>query len=635
MSSERRYPVGAEFTDNGAHFRVWGPAAKKITLVASARSEQVKVVMTPEPDGYHACHLPGLIPGALYQFQIDNDETLYPDPASRYQPFGPHGPSRLENDVHFEWSDARWQGLSNVNNIIYEMHVGTFTQEGTFLAAARELTELAELGITVIELMPVNEFDGNFGWGYDGVALFAPYHAYGTPDDLRHFINRAHAVGIGVILDVVYNHVGASGCYLGKFSHDYLSKRYQSDWGDVFNFDAKNCAPVREFIISNAIYWIKEFHFDGFRLDATQQIFDASDEHIISAIVSAARAAAGSRKLLVIGENEPQHSKLVKPIHEQGYGLDALWNDDFHHSCRVAMTGRTDAYFTDYKGEAQEFIASAKYGFLFQGQWYKWQKQRRGSAALNLPPQAFVHYLQSHDQVANGGRGKRIHQLTHPALLRALTGLLLLAPQTPMLFQGQEFGASSPFIYFADNNKDLVEAVAKGRNEFLHQFLCLATPAMQSYLYRPEDITAFKLCKLNLDERKTNADIYRLHKELLQLRRTDPVLSGQDYSHTDGAAISSSLFVLRLFASTPDSDRLLLVNMGRDQLLSPAPDPLLAPHEQHDWTLYWSSEFPQYGGHGACEISTREDWLMPGMSAALLKPIAISHQNLDEGIKND
>jgi maltooligosyltrehalose trehalohydrolase len=630
MVVARSYPIGAEIAQNGAHFRIWAPNAKNITLHIITKIERLSIIMTSEAGGYSSCFVPDVGPGALYQFQLDNDETLYPDPASRYQPLGPHGPSRLENINHFNWSDAHWQGVAQANNVIYEVHIGTFTQKGTLQAAADELPELAALGITLIELMPVNEFEGDFGWGYDGVALFAPYHGYGTPDDLRDFIDRAHALGMGVILDVVYNHVGASGCYLHKFSNDYFSVRYKSDWGDVFNFDGKNSQPVRELIITNAVYWIKEFHFDGFRLDATQQIFDSSDEHIISAVASAARAAAGNRKIYIVGENEPQQKKLVTSIQAKGYGLDSLWNDDFHHAARVALTGRTDAYYTDYKGKPQEFVASIKYGFLFQGQWYKWQKQRRGSASLDLPATRFVHYLQSHDQVANGGRGKRIHQLSHPALLRALTGLLLLGPQTPMLFQGQEFGASSPFLYFADNNVGMAEVVAKGRNQFLFQFPTLATPAMRSYLYRPEDISTFKQCKLNLDERQTNADIYQLHKELLHLRKTNPVLSGQELSHVDGAAISSTVFIIRYFSTVSNQDRLLVVNLGRDFLLSPVPEPLLAPHENHDWTLGWSSEYPQYGGHGACDVSTHDDWLMPGFSAALLTPVPLIESRVKE-----
>ncbi|HSC67779.1 MAG TPA: malto-oligosyltrehalose trehalohydrolase [Cellvibrio sp.] len=632
MIANRRYPIGAELCSGGAHFRVWAPKAKEINLVLHTGTDAAPQRLSAEGNGYSSCFVPNLAPGALYQFQLDNDEALYPDPGSRFQPRGPHGPSQLEDSAHFVWTDSDWRGLENINPVIYELHIGTFTQEGTYRAATDQLIELAELGITVIELMPINEFDGKFGWGYDGVALYAPYHGYGSADDLRHFIDRAHALGIAVILDVVYNHIGASGCYLHKFSDDYFSRRYKSEWGDVFNFDEENSAPVREFIIGNAIYWIRDFHFDGFRLDATQQIFDASAEHIIAAIASAARVAAGDKKLFIIGENEPQECKLVTPIEQQGYGLDALWNDDFHHVARVAMTGKTGAYFTDYKGEPQEFVASLKYGFLFQGQWYRWQKKQRGSAALHLPPQTFVHYLQSHDQVANGGLGKRIHQLANPALLRALTGLLLLGPQTPMLFQGQEFGASAPFLYFADNNKDLVDLVAKGRNEFLHQFLPLATPAMQAYLPRPDDVASFKRCKLNLDERNTNAELYQLHKDLLQLRKGDPVLSGRDHTHIDGAVLSPSVFVMRFFSATSNNDRLLIINLGRDFALSPAPDPLLAPHPKCDWKLHWSSELPHYGGHGACEISTQDDWLMPGLSAMLLIPVTAT---TDDGCEGD
>ncbi|HEY6530141.1 MAG TPA: malto-oligosyltrehalose trehalohydrolase [Cellvibrionaceae bacterium] len=624
MFFERTYPIGAEIIENVAHFRVWAPAAKKVTLIARSESALSTFVMAAEKDGYFSYVTDELRPGALYQFQLDNDDQLYPDPASKYQPLGPHGPSQLESAQFFQWTDDQWQGLNNFNNVVYEMHVGTFTQEGTYSAATRELEELSALGINVIELMPINEFDGEFGWGYDGVALYAPYHNYGTADDLRAFINRAHVLGMGVILDVVYNHMGASGCYLSKFSNDYFSANYKSEWGDVLNYDGKHCQSVREFVTNNVVYWIKDFHFDGFRLDATQQIFDASDEYIVTTIVKAAREAAGKKNLLIIGENERQHGKLVRPIEQQGYGLDALWNDDFHHAARVALAGRADAYLTDYKGEPQEFISSLKYGFLYQGQWYKWQKNPRGSAVLDLQHNAFVHYLQSHDQVANDGLGKRLHQIAHPALLRALTGLLLLAPQTPMLFQGQEFGASSPFLFFADNNANaLADIVAKGRNEFLYQFPKLATPAVQSYLSRPEDPTSFKKSKLDLTERKTNAHIYALHKELLQLRKSDSVISGSDFHHLDGAVLSATAFVIRFFSKTANNDRLLIINMGRDLSLSPVPEPLLAPHENCDWKLSWSSELPQYGGHGACEMSTQSDWLMPGLSAALLLPISI------------
>ncbi|HEY8940037.1 MAG TPA: alpha-amylase family glycosyl hydrolase, partial [Cellvibrio sp.] len=478
------------------------------------------------------------------------------------------------------------------------------------------------LGSTIIELMPVNEFDGEFGWGYDGVDLYAPYHAYGTPDDLRFFIDKAHAAGLAVILDVVYNHVGSSGCYLTKFATDYFSQRYKSEWGDCFNFDGKNSIPVREFIINNALYWIEEFHFDGFRVDATQQIFDASAEHILAAIVRRARLAAGKRRLYIAGENEPQHTRLLKPQDKDGYGFDALWNDDFHHSARVAATGRTAAYFSDYKGEAQEFISNLKYSFLYQGQYYPWQNKQRGTPTFGISAQQFIHYLQNHDQIANSGRGKRLHQLTHPALMRALTAVLLLGPQTPLIFQGQEFGATTPFLYFADNPAELADAVAAGRKEFLHQFPYLAQPEMQSYLGRPDNPSTFTQCKLNFTEREKNYEIYQLHKDLLHLRHTDNVFNGQDYCHLDGAIISNSVFLMRFFSLKNSDDRLLIVNLGRDYEMTSVAEPLFAPHTNHDWKLFWSSESPHYGGHGSAAPFAQQSWLLPGFSAAVLVTVA-------------
>ena len=253
------------------------------------------------------------------------------------------------------------------------MHIGTFTHEGNWAAAANELPELAELGVTVLEIMPVADFPGRFGWGYDGVNLFAPTRLYGSPDEFRQFVNQAHTVGLGVILDVVFNHFGPDGNYMGKFSNDYFSTHYECEWGDALNFDGPNSDGVRDYVLANAAYWIKEFHLDGLRIDATQQIFDSSPEHIIAAVVRAARSAGAPRKVLIIGENEPQDAKLFLPREHGGYGIDALWNDDFHHTAMVAMTGRADAYYSDYRGTAQEFASTLKRGFLYQGQWYSWQ----------------------------------------------------------------------------------------------------------------------------------------------------------------------------------------------------------------------------------------------------------------------
>jgi maltooligosyltrehalose trehalohydrolase len=629
MTVERRLPVGAEILPSGGvHFRVWSSKAKQMTLVlrqhAGASLPAAETPMKREEEGYWSCTAPKAGAGTEYGFRIDGSDKVYPDPASRFQPAGPHEWSCVIDPSAFEWKDKSWSGIPRDRRVIYEMHIGTFTAEGTFSAAAERLPELAALGVTVVEIMPVAEFDGSFGWGYDGVTLFAPYHHYGTPDDLRRFVDRAHAVGIGVILDVVYNHCGLSGCYLRHFSDEYFTDRYKCEWGDAINFDGDHAGPVREFFVGNAAYWIDEFHMDGLRLDATQQIFDSSTDHVVAAIVRAAREAGRGRPIFIVGENEPQQAQLVRAPEAGGYGIDALWNDDFHHTAMVALRGYTDAYFTDYTGAPQSFISALKYGFLYQGQWYRWQHKRRGTPGLDLGPDVFVHFLQNHDQIANSGFGKRMHQVGNPGLCRALTTLLLLGPAIPMLFQGQEFAASSPFLYFADHNAELAPLVHKGRSEFLHQFPFLADVETQAYLSVPHAYDTFLRCKLDWSERQSehgmHREVYELHRDLLAMRRDDPVFGRPYRDGVDGAVLSPSAFVLRFFAQQSEDDRLLIINLGTDLSLSPIPEPLLAPPAERDWRLHWSSEHPRYGGRGAPAMTTDDRWRMPGMSAAVLAP---------------
>jgi len=622
--------------NGGIHFRVWAPNAASVKLVLDhpdSSRNSTALNLNAEIGGYWSASVDAARPGMTYRFDLGLGDQPYPDPASRYQPEGPHGPSLIV-DSSFPWTDQHWDGIPEQGRVLYEMHIGTFTIEGTYRAAARELPELAQLGITVIQLMPLSEFDGDFGWGYDGVDFYAPYHKYGSPDDLRSFIDQAHNLGIGVILDVVYNHCGASGCFLPKFSREYFSETYQSEWGEVFNFDGENNQPVREFIISNAIYWITEFHFDGFRLDATQQIFDASKDHIIAALAREARKAAGNRALYIIAENEPQHCHLVYPSDEQGYGLDGLLNDDFHHAATVALKGWREAYFLDYKGEPQEFISSSKYGYLYQGQWYAWQKQNRGTPSFGLEIDTFVHFLQNHDQVANTGLGNRLHVSSHPALYRAFTALLLLGPATPLLFQGQEFCATSPFLYFADHKGELANMVHKGRSEFLQQFPSLAAPETAAHLLRPDDPAAFNSSKLDLLQRTQNAGAYQLHKDLLRLRREDPVFSHRNLAGVDGAVLSGSAFVLRYFSHDRQQDRLLLINMGCDLAMSPLPQPLLAPPLNATWEILWCSEHPQYDGHGTVPLNLNEKWVLPGLCALVLQPCALLKTGISEEIDN-
>jgi maltooligosyltrehalose trehalohydrolase len=613
-SDSRRFPIGAEPVNGGVHFQVWAPASRTVDVVFE-RGETVP--LEAEDGGYFTGFVKSARAGSRYKFKLDSGE-LCPDPASRFQPDGPHGWSEIVDSTAFPWTDQNWGGAALPHQVIYEMHIGTFTQQGTWCSAQMELPHLAETGVTVLELMPVSEFPGRFGWGYDGVQWFAPAHIYGSPDDFRRFVDRAHSLGLGVILDVVYNHLGPDGNYIGKFAPQFFGD-ISTDWGAAINFDGKDSGPVREFVIANACYWIEEFHLDGLRLDATQDIHDSSRDHILGAMAREARKRAAPREVIFIAENEPQEVKLVRPSGQGGYGLDALWNDDFHHTAMVALTGRNEAYYTDYLGTPQEFISAAKYGYLYQGQRYKWQKKRRGTPGLDTSPAAFVTFIQNHDQIANSAYGERCNALTSPGKLRAITALMLLAPGTPMLFQGQEFGASSPFLFFADHTSELNRKIRAGRAEFLAQFPSLSTPEMRTRFADPGDPATFEHCKLDHSERQTHRELYELHRDLLKLRREEPVFRAQRPRGLDGAVLSSEAFVLRFFGDDGD-DRLLLVNLGVDLHLDPAPEPLLAPPADSEWTILWSSENPKYGGIGTPPLDTEQNWRIPGHAAVVLKP---------------
>src|SRR5437764_5938726 len=507
---KRRYPIGAELIgENQTHFRVWAPKARKVDVIFedAAQTKPKFCSLTAEPGGYFS-GAANADPGARYRFRVDGAENSYPDPAWRFQPDGPHGSSCIVDPTKFRWSDAEWPGLKLNGQIFYEMHIGTFTREGTWRAAAEQLPELARIGITIIEIMPVAEFPGRFGWGYDGVDLFAPSHLYGTPDDLRAFVDRAHSLGLGAILDVVYNHFGPDGNYLSAFSDDYLIRGNENEWGDSINFDDRNSGPVREFFVTNGCYWVEEFHFDGFRFDALHAIRDRSIEYIIGEVARAARKAAGERSVILVAENDRQEARMVRPRSEGGDDLDGMWNDDFHHSAMVALTGRKQAYFCDYRGTPQEFISAAKYGFLYQGQALSWRKALRGSSAFDIPPEAFVCFIENHDQIANTGPGERVRLQTSPARYRAMTALLLLGPWTPLLFQGEEFGASSPFMFFADiGDASVRDAIRKGRAEWLAPFLSLPEQEALTTLRTPDDPEVFVRCKLDFSEREKNRQL--------------------------------------------------------------------------------------------------------------------------------
>jgi maltooligosyltrehalose trehalohydrolase len=608
--------LGALVTTGGVRFRVWAPSARSVTLVLENNSRS-EVELQPEADGYFSVTVPDIGRRTLYRYRLDG-RGPYPDPCSRFQPAGPHGPSMVVDSNAYAWHDGGWPGIEMKGQVIYEMHIGAFTREGTFDAAIRHLAELRDLGVSALEIMPIAEFPGRWNWGYDGVNLYAPYHGYGDPDAFKRFVDAAHRHHLAVVLDVIYNHVGPDGNFLGCYSRDYFTDRYRNDWGEALNFDGPNAQAVREYFIGNACYWIREFHLDGLRLDATQSMHDASQPHVIAELSQRVRAAALPRKIILIAENEPQRSEYLNPIAAGGFGLDALWNDDFHHAARVALTGRHEGYYHDYRGHAQEFVSAVKRGFLYQGQYYDWQRQPRGAPFTSQPAWSLITFIQNHDQVGNTLYGERLHELTSPGRYRAITALLLLAPQTPLLFMGQEFAASQPFAFFADHRPELAVVVHAGRREFLSQFTTYATPSAQQKVPDPAAESTFLASKLDLSERDEHASVYALHKDLLRLRREDPVIAAQARERIDGAVLSAHAFVLRWF-DAEQGDRLLVVNLGSELELHPIPEPLLAPPLRSQWQMIWSSDEPRYDGPGALNPNTEERWLLPGESAVLLE----------------
>lgn len=612
------HELGAYYTHGQTWFRVWAPHAQSVEVDLEATS--LRLALERDRDGYFIGTSTATPPGTLYKVRVD-DQGPWPDPCSRYQPQGVHGPSMVVDADAFAWTDTHWRGATLAGQVLYELHLGTFTDTGTFDAAIERLEYLRDLGVTMIEVMPVSQCPGRWNWGYDGVQLFAPHHAYGDYDAFKRFVDRAHALGLAVILDVVYNHLGPDGNYLPCFSPHYFSKRHRTEWGEALNFDDELANGARDFVLSNACYWIREFHLDGLRLDATQSIFDSSERHILAELVERTRAAALPRSIVITAENEPQCSEHLLPPERGGFGIDGMWNDDFHHAASVALRGSRDGYLFDYTGRAQEFVSCAKYGFLYQGQRYHWQDKPRGSPLRDVPRASCIVFLDNHDQVANHFIGERITTRTSPQLLRAMTGVLLLGPQTPLLFMGQEFAASAPFTFFADHNADLRVLVHKGRREFIGQFRAYADDAVQAMVPNPAEEETFRSCKLDWSETARHADVLTFHRDLLRLRREDPVLSSPAGYRLDGATLTERAFVLRWF-TTDDTDRLLIVNLDQQVGFDSVPEPMTAPPRGKTWSLLWSSEEARYGGHGTLvpmENGGRGRWCLPAQCAVLFK----------------
>ena len=601
---------GAIPSPDGIHFSVWAPEAREVRVVMERGSS---CLLRKEDDYFQGIFHASA--GDRYKFLVDA-RGPFPDPASRYQPDGPHGWSEIVDPGAFGWGEQEKlsRELELKRQVLYELHIGTFTGDGTYRAAEGEFPRLRKLGITALEIMPVNEFGGSFGWGYDGTNLFAPYHEYGTPEDLRHMVNAAHTAGLAVFLDVVYNHFGPDGNYLGEFSKFFLSKT-STEWGEAPNFDGENSKPVREFFLQNVEYWIRDFHFDGLRFDATQSFVDSGvhGEQILAALARRARAAT-DRNILLFSECERQQSQQLMPPANAGCGLDGMWNDDFHHSAFVRLTGKREGYYADHLGKAQEFVSAAKWGFLFQGQYYSWQKAPRGTPFLHLQPWRAINFLENHDQIANTLHGTRPRAQSSARRYRAMAAYWLLSSGTPMFFMGQEYGSARPFVYFFDQSGEVAESLLQGRTKFLSQFESIRNiPHLKSVLPHPADPNSFKSCKLVAADRtrREAVQLQRLFHDLLKLRRDDPVIAEQRKGSLDGAVLSDDCFILRFFFIDPvkgELDRLLVVNFGPYLEMIHIPEPLLAPPRGKQWTLLWNSELFEYGGTSAATPITSGGW---------------------------
>ncbi len=508
-------------------FRVWAPRPERVELVlgregdaaAGGGTARVRVAMTPGDGGWWSAEVPGAGPGTDYGYMLDG-EGPFPDPRSPWQPAGVHGLSRTVDHGAFAWTDDGWSAPPLAQAVIYELHVGTFTPAGTFDGVADRLDDLVALGVTHVELMPVVEFPGSRGWGYDGVDLFAPHHAYGGPDGLKRLVDACHARGLAVLIDVVWNHLGPDGNYLGRYG-PFFSDRYRTPWGDAVNFDGRGSDEVRAFVLDNAGLWLRDYHADGLRIDAVHAIFDQSATHILESVAGEVHALGErlQRRLVAIAESDLNDPRLVRDVADGGYGLDAQWNDDFRHALHVALTRESDGYHGQYRG-LDDVAAALRRVFVYDGRYSAFRGRTHGRPVGALPSTRFVGFLQNHDQVGNRALGERIGSLVAPEAVKAAAALVLLGPFVPLLFAGEEWGASSPFQYFTDHQDPALGAAVRDgrRREF---------PAFQRdgiEVPDPQAASTFERSRLDWAERarEPHASILAWYRVLIAYRTAHP-----------------------------------------------------------------------------------------------------------------
>jgi len=574
--------LGATVREDGVVFRVWAPGRRTVEVVVDGRRP---LAMSRQADGTFEVAVPGLAAGARYQYRLDGDRYR-PDPASRFQPEGVHGPSVVVDTRSFPWTDEAFRGHELADLVIYELHVGTFTRAGTFEAVIPHLPQLIDLGITAVELMPVAEFPGSRNWGYDGVHLFAPQSTYGGPRGLRRLVDACHAHGLSVVLDVVYNHLGPEGNYLNDFG-PYFTDRYRTPWGGALNFDGPDGAGVRRHFVENARAWVRDFHMDGLRLDAIHSIFDVSDRHILTDVSEAAReeGRALNRPVHITAESHDNDRRIVLPPKEGGLGLDGVWSDDFHHALHVRLTGERGGYYCDFTEPSRLARATAQ-GFAFQGEPSEYFGRKRGTPSADLPGERFVICVQNHDQVGNRAQGDRLSTIVPFEAVKLAAALLLAAPAVPLLFMGEEYGETAPFQFFTSFlDRNLAEAVRKGRAAEFSRF------AWEGTVPDPGDPATFVRSRLNhpLAGAPRHRELYQYYRRWLALRRSHPALGarGKERAHAEVDAEGAVLTLARGAESGPSVR--LIANLTAE------PRPFAPPA---GWRVLLDSEDARFAGRG-------------------------------------
>jgi malto-oligosyltrehalose trehalohydrolase len=607
MKCAHAMPFGAELrADGSVRFRLFAPAASRVDLVLHAARQggaRTPLTMAGTGDGFFELVTNEARAGSRYRYRID-DGLEVPDPASRSNPDDPQGPSEVVDPKAFEWRDAQWTGRPWHETVLYELHVGAFTSQGTFGAAIDHLPYLAALGVTAIELMPLSDFPGRRGWGYDGVLPYAPDGSYGRPDDLKRLVDTAHSHGLMMFLDVVYNHFGPEGNYLHAYAPSFFNDRHHTAWGPAINFDGPGNRPVRDFFIHNALYWLEEYRFDGLRFDAVNTIRDDSSPHILEEIAAAAHAGPGrARAIHLVLENDDNAAHYLHPREPKLYR--AQWNDDVHHALHALATGERDGYYADYVPRPIEHLARClAEGFDYQGEASRFrQGRKRGEPSAALPPEAFVDFLQNHDQTGNRGFGERITALASEPAVRCVTAILLLAPHVPLLFMGEEYGASTPFQFFCDFGPELAAAVARGRRAEFARFAGTDDPALLARIPDPNAEATFQRSKLDWAELDASAHAawLALHRELLALRQQYVVPLLPHLQGHSGAARVIGDAALEAAWSGDGAERLtLLANLSDGSVASPPHPPgariyatgAAAADALEPWSAHWYLHTP-------------------------------------------